>query len=148
MSRAQPLSASASKACVLGVDGHKLELRGATFLTIDDTRQTQELLQKSLNQCIALTKSGQWTGGYHDDREGPRHHGSRYRPALRTFISFHHRRARAGTTAALNSPPPRPGGHAPSPAAEPRWSAPSSPRSCSCPLASKYRRSCATPDRS
>src|SRR5215471_21631370 len=63
MSRAQPLSASASKSCVLGVDGHKLELRGATFLTIDDTRQTQELLQKSLNQCIALTKSGQWTGG-------------------------------------------------------------------------------------
>src|SRR5262249_60708408 len=117
MSRAQPLSASASKSCVLGVDGHKLELRGATFLTIDDTRQTQELLQKSLNQCIALTKSGQWTGGYHDDREGPRHHGLRYRPALRTFISFHPRLARAGTTAASNSPPPRPRGPPPRPAA-------------------------------
>src|SRR5262249_39293096 len=93
---------------VLGVDGHKRELRDAAFLTIDHTRQTRELLQKSLNQCIALTKSGQWTGGYHDDREGPRHHGLRYRPpALRTSISFHHRRARAGTTAALNSPPAR-----------------------------------------
>src|SRR5262249_14894448 len=139
MSRAQPLSASASKSCVLGVDGHKLELRGATFLTIDDTRQTQELLQKSLNQCIALTKSGQWTGGYHDDRQGRRHHGLRYRPAQRTFICFHHRRARGGAYVAWKSPPPRAGGHAPSPAAEPRRSAPSSGRSCSCHFASKYR---------
>src|SRR5262249_6331615 len=117
--------ASASKSCVLGVDGHKRELRGAAFLTIDHTRQTQELLQKSLNECIALAKSGQWTGGYHDDREGPRHHGLRYRlPALRTSSSLPHPRPLAATTAALKSPLPGAGWHAPSPAAEPR--APSS----------------------
>src|SRR5262245_30101874 len=50
------------RACLASMDV-SLSSVAPRYLTIDDTRQTQELLQKSLNQCIALTKSGQWTGG-------------------------------------------------------------------------------------
>src|SRR5262249_12435094 len=85
-----------------------LALRSAELPIIDDARQTRTHFKKpepvqSPHEKWAMNR------GYHDDSEGPRHHGLRDRPpALRRSISFHHCRTRTGTTAALTfAPAPR-----------------------------------------
>src|SRR5262249_42637829 len=85
-----------------------LALRSAELPIIDDARQTRTHFKKpepvqSPHEKWAMNR------GYHDDSEGPRHHGLRNRPpASRLSISFHHCRTRTGTTAALTfAPAPR-----------------------------------------